>query len=136
MSDPAVVGQICHIYAAADSGPRGKPNLTEEERNAPENLILMCGHHHPIVDKQWADYPATMLISWKKAHEAKYQQGTAEALRLEERIQQHAFLRSLSDQEIDKEIERIRKARYFIGFPSKYPPAEPGALVCEPLKAA
>lgn len=116
LSDAAVVGQICHIYAAADNGPRGKSNLTEEERNAPGNLLLMCGFHHPIVDKQWADYPATTLISWKKAHEAKYQQDTAEALKQQEKMQQNAFLRSLSDQEIDKEIERIRKARYFIGF--------------------
>jgi hypothetical protein len=45
-SDAAVVAYICHIYAAADNGPRGKPYLTEEERNAPDNLILLCGHQH------------------------------------------------------------------------------------------
>src|ERR1700731_3122519 len=41
-SDSAVVAYICHIYAAADNGPRGKPDLTEDERNAPDNLILLC----------------------------------------------------------------------------------------------
>jgi hypothetical protein len=28
VSDAAVLGQICHIFAAADNGPRGKPGLT------------------------------------------------------------------------------------------------------------
>lgn len=118
-SDAAVVGQICHIFAAADNGPRGKPGLTAAERNSPQNLVLMCGHHHPMVDKQWTDFPASRLISWKTAHERKYQQGTAEALKQQSQFQQHAFLRSLSDQEIDKEVERVRKARHILGFQAK-----------------
>src|ERR1700683_4571189 len=52
-SDPAVLGQICHIYAVANKGPRGKPGLTQKQRKAFDNLILMCGYHHPRVDKQW-----------------------------------------------------------------------------------
>jgi len=64
-SDAAVVGHICHIYAAADDGPRGRPGMTEEERDAAENLILLCGHHHQIVDKQYQDYPADKLKTWK-----------------------------------------------------------------------
>jgi hypothetical protein len=65
-SDAAVVGQICYIYAASNDGPRGKPGLTAAERNSPDNLILMCGHHHPLVDKQWETYPADLLTAWKK----------------------------------------------------------------------
>ena len=44
----------------------------------------MCGHHHPLVDKQWETYPVQLLKAWKKAHEAQFQQGTAEALKLQE----------------------------------------------------
>src|SRR5271166_6251546 len=69
VSDAAVVAQICHIYAASDNGPRGKPGLTTAERNSQGNLILMCGHHHPLVDKQWETYPADLLKAWKKTHE-------------------------------------------------------------------
>ncbi|MEF2253388.1 hypothetical protein V4D00_23730, partial [Ralstonia solanacearum] len=29
LSDEAVSAQICHIYAASDNGPRGKPDLTD-----------------------------------------------------------------------------------------------------------
>lgn len=115
-SDAAVIGQICHIYAAADNGPRGKPNLTEKERNAPANLVLLCGHHHPLVDKQWETYPATMLIAWKKAHEAKFQKETAEALQRQSAMHQLAFLAAYSDEQINAEIERIRKARFLVGF--------------------
>src|SRR6266446_1502816 len=118
-SEAAVVGQICHIYAMADDGPRGKPDLTEEARNSPDNLILMCGHHHPLVDKQSETYPAETLRAWKKAHEAKYQRGTAEAAKLQASMQQVAFVQAYSDQQINNEVEKIRKARHLAGFPLK-----------------
>jgi hypothetical protein len=119
LSNAAVVGHICHIYAAADNGPRGKPGLTAKERNTPENLILMCGHHHPLIDKQWRDYPATILLQWKNAHEAKARPGTAEAIKREEDIQKHAFVEQMSDEQIEKAIARIRRGRYLVGFPTR-----------------
>jgi hypothetical protein len=118
-SDAAVVAQICHIYAASDNGPRGKPGLTAAERNEPDNLILLCGHHHPLIDKQYATYPADLLKAWKKTHEAKFQQGTTEALRLQESMQQLAFLQTISDQEIAAEIEAIRKRRFINGYSAR-----------------
>jgi hypothetical protein len=75
LSDAAVVGQICHIYAASDDGPRGKPGLTAAERNSPDNLILMCGHHHPLVDKQWETYPADRLKAWKRRTKLNFNKG-------------------------------------------------------------
>jgi len=118
-SDAVVIGQICHIYAAADNGPAWQPNLSDAERNAPENLILMCGHHHPIVDKQWETYPADLLKQWKKDHEAKYQQGTAEAIKLQASMQQVAFLQNYSDRQIEAEIEKIRQGRYINSYPTR-----------------
>ena len=70
-SDAAVVNHICHIYARSDSGPRNNPGLTEEERNSYDNLILLCAHHHAIVDKQPDTYTAEILKRWKQEHEAK-----------------------------------------------------------------
>jgi hypothetical protein len=63
------VGHIAHIYASSDNGPRGNLSLTNKQRNSPENLILLCGHHHPIVDTQHETYPASMLLEWKEAQE-------------------------------------------------------------------
>lgn len=71
-SEAAVIGQIAHIYAASDNGPRGNPDLTEEERNQPHNLILLCPTHHVVVDKQHETYPATMLLDWRSRHERKF----------------------------------------------------------------
>lgn len=118
-SDDVVAGHICHIYALADNGPRGNPNLTEAERNAPGNLILMCAHHHTIVDKQYETYPAKLLIEWKEKHEAKFEQDTAEALKLQERMQQLSFLQAHSDKEIEAELTRIRQGRSLHGFPTE-----------------
>src|SRR6266446_5289599 len=117
-SKAAVVGHICHIYAASDKGPRGKLGLTERERNSPGNLILMCGDHHPRVDKQWQTYPATKLKKWKKAHEAKATRGTAEAIKREADIEKHVFFEEMSDDQIEKALARIRRARYLVGFPA------------------
>jgi hypothetical protein len=44
-SDEAVIAQISHIYALSDDGPRGKPGLTENERNHHSNLLLLCPTH-------------------------------------------------------------------------------------------
>jgi hypothetical protein len=123
-SDAAVLGQICHIYAASDDGPRGRPDFTATERDSPENLILLCGHHHPLVDKQWETYPADLLKQWKKNHQAKFQQGTAEALKLQESMQRMGFLRTYSDQQIEAEIEAIRQARFINGYPTRQKAAE------------
>jgi hypothetical protein len=123
-SDAAVVAQICHIYAVSDNGPRGKPGLTADERNSPDNLILLCGHHHPLVDKQWQTYPADLLKAWKKSHEAKFQQGTAESLKLQDSIQQLGFLQTYSDQQIAAEIEAVRQKRFINGYPTRQKAAE------------
>jgi hypothetical protein len=72
LSEDAVIGQICHIYAASDNGPRGKPGLTEAEKNSAANLILCCPTHHTVIDKQYSDFPAAILIDWKRRQERSY----------------------------------------------------------------
>ena len=116
-SDALVVGQIAHIYAVKDNGPRGDPDLTQEQRNAHENLILLCPTHHRIVDGQHETYPAVMLIDWKEQHEARMQpalvdlqtQGMAVA----------ALSQTLIDREIDEQLRWLRRARFFVGFDAK-----------------
>jgi hypothetical protein len=114
----AIVGNICHIYAASDKGPRGKLGLTIRERNAFENLILMCGHHHPRVDKLYEDYPASDLLKWKQEHEAKALQNTPENLKRQADIQKLAFFQQISDQQIDHKLDRLIRARALNGFPA------------------
>ena len=71
-SEEVVLGEICHIYAVSEDGPRGKSGLTEKEKNSPKNLVLCCPTHHTVVDKQHETYPATMLLDWKAKQERAY----------------------------------------------------------------
>ena len=42
------IGQVCHIKAAENGGPRFSPAMTNEQRRAPANLMLMCYAHHQV----------------------------------------------------------------------------------------
>ena len=45
-----VVGKVCHIKAAQLAGPRYDPQQTAAERHGYDNLILLCGKHHTVID--------------------------------------------------------------------------------------
>ena len=117
-SNAAVVGQICHIYAISEDGPRGKSGLTEEELNSIDNLILCCGHHHPVIDKQHESYPAKLLIQWKEVHEAKINRLVSEGSKPihTDVFRNQIFREDLVDGEIEKQVDILRKSRFFPEF--------------------
>lgn len=117
-SDAHVAAQICHIYAISEDGPRGKSGLSEKELNSPENLVLMCSHHHGIVDGQHETYPAVMLKEWKKTHEEKMRKRLSSNLdRIKPDILSHPYFpKSLVDQKIKEEVSVLRKSRFFVEF--------------------
>lgn len=79
--DPAVVlGEAAHISAVSTKGPRGNRDLSLTDRNQYENLVLLCGHHHTLVDKQPDSYPALELTRWKVEHEQWVRQRTREEI--------------------------------------------------------
>jgi hypothetical protein len=59
------VGVAAHITAAAKGGPRYNPNLTQEERRAPDNGIWMCQTHGTLVDRDHVRFPELTLREWK-----------------------------------------------------------------------
>jgi hypothetical protein len=80
-SSPAlVVGQIAHIYAISEDGPRGRAGLTTRDANQVCNLILLCPTHHVKVDGQHASYPATMLLDWKTRRERDYAEAMSRSI--------------------------------------------------------
>ena len=117
-SDAIVIAHICHIYAVSEDGPRGKAGLTNQELNSHENLILLCRHHHAIVDGQHETYPADMLMKWKQMHESKIKERISEDLKSfqPKRFSSPYFPTELIDQKIDEEVDILRKSRYFIEF--------------------
>lgn len=77
--EEVVVGEECHIVAQGESGPRAPTSLTEDEqsqwqsliddRDGYQNLILLCGVHHKVIDRDVANHPVDRLIELRQAHE-------------------------------------------------------------------
>ena len=66
----AVFGQIAHITAASDDGPRFDPSMTDEQRRSFDNLVLLCAQHHKIIDDNEEKYTVDMIKQWKDDHES------------------------------------------------------------------
>jgi len=57
--------------AEEDNGPRGNPTMPVAERNAYPNLILLCGDHHTLIDKDHGThFSVAQLRQMKASHEA------------------------------------------------------------------
>jgi len=67
----AVIGEIAHIMASSDQGPRADKTMPGPERNKYANLILFCPTHHTVVDKQPNTFTVEDLRRWKCELEAK-----------------------------------------------------------------
>lgn len=67
-NDPTIIGEMAHIIAKKNKGPRG---IEEGGSDTYKNLILLCPTHHTIIDKAPAKFPPEMLYEWKTHHEEK-----------------------------------------------------------------
>ena len=67
------IAEMAHVFAANDGGPRAKPDLSEEERGAFENLIMLCANCHTLVDKAPNSFPDKLILGWKREHANKLQ---------------------------------------------------------------
>ena len=47
-----VLGEIAHIVGLAEGSARWRADMSDAERNAPENLLVLCRDHHRIVDEK------------------------------------------------------------------------------------
>lgn len=69
--DPEVpIGDIAHVCAHGDSGPRVDATLSPRERNDYDNLILLCKNCHARLDGQKNTNTVEMIQELKHAHEA------------------------------------------------------------------
>ncbi|MFG1611051.1 hypothetical protein [Actinoplanes sp. NPDC049265] len=57
--------QIAHIRSESPKGPRHDPTYTDDI-NGFENLLLLCGVHHPPVDQHDSAYSIEELLEWKE----------------------------------------------------------------------
>ncbi|SUP37456.1 Uncharacterised protein [Vibrio owensii] len=70
-------GNIAHIAARNEGGPRYDPLQSDEERNSYDNLMWMCPTHHTIIDKRdnWDFFTADVLHQMKREHEEDIKRG-------------------------------------------------------------
>jgi hypothetical protein len=64
-----ITGEICHIKARHDGGPRFDREQSDEDRHALGNLISLCRHHHKVIDSEPALYREEALKEMKSIHE-------------------------------------------------------------------
>jgi hypothetical protein len=64
------VGEIAHIVAKVENGPRGRDPLVPERRDDYDNLILLCPTHHKVIDDNEDNWPVERLKEMKANHEA------------------------------------------------------------------
>jgi hypothetical protein len=72
------LSDICHIEALNVEGARynDSPEITDKDRNAEHNLILLCKNHHHIIDQKDEDgtwhYSTEQLKAMKYSHEERF----------------------------------------------------------------
>lgn len=66
-----MIGRICHIEAALPDGKRFNDAMSNEERRSFDNLLLLCGDHHTIIDSDEDRYSVTHLRQMKQRHEER-----------------------------------------------------------------
>jgi hypothetical protein len=64
-----VVGKVCHIKGAKPGSARYDAQQSAAERHGFDNLILMCGRHHDVIDDDEEAYTVERLIKMKVDHE-------------------------------------------------------------------
>ena len=74
--DGTLTGECCHIEAFSQGGARFNPDTLIEDKNAEDNLILLCSRHHKIIDSHPQEYTAERLKEIKHNHEQKYSRDT------------------------------------------------------------
>ena len=81
-SKGVVLGHVCHIEAAMPDGARFNGVMTNEQRRAGANLVLMCGGHHAQIDskKYEKEYDLERVRRIKRDHEARFK-GIGDSLR-------------------------------------------------------
>jgi hypothetical protein len=85
-----VVVQIAHIRSEKKKGPRHVPSYPKESLHSFENLLLLCGKHHPPVDQHESVYTVEELEQWKACQVAQTgtQLSTSESRQVIEQILQ------------------------------------------------
>lgn len=81
-----ILAEVCHICARKPRGPRFDERQSDEERHGFDNLILMCGVHHKLIDapENLERFSTDILLQMKAEHESAARQVGAVSVQLSE----------------------------------------------------
>jgi hypothetical protein len=65
-----LLGELCHIKADSPGGPRYDTNQTDAERQAFENLLVLCPTHHTVIDDDEVSFSVLRLQEIKRDRES------------------------------------------------------------------
>ena len=105
-ADGLFVGQVCHIEAAEPGGERFNASMTNEERRAVSNLLLMCYPHH-IKTNDLNAFPVRKLRDMKADHERRFSHPDRAML---------LQLQDWTDTDIPKEPTSLRRFNVVVGW--------------------
>lgn len=71
------LAQRAHIYAFSEGGKRFSRLITRKKINDIDNLMLLCGACHDLVDSESTGYSAEVLRAMKKEHEDRIERLTS-----------------------------------------------------------
>mgnify|MGYP005841012639 CR=1 FL=1 len=97
------LSDICHIESISEDGPRynSAPEITNKDRNAEPNLILLCKNHHHIIDQKDGDgswrYSADQLKAMKREHEERFAENRQQLFNSKRQSLLAQIVRALSD---------------------------------------
>jgi hypothetical protein len=77
---PTNLGKIAHIVGLGRQGPRADSTIPIKDLNRVENLLLLCGVHHDLVDANPRIYSVEVLAACKDNHEARIEGTSTPAL--------------------------------------------------------
>lgn len=68
---PVNLGERAHIVGATEGArsPRGNAHLEASERDLVDNLVLLCGRHHRVIDRLIVEHTVEGLRAMKRRHE-------------------------------------------------------------------
>lgn len=69
-------GEMAHIHAVSEGGPRHKYGMSKEEKNNIDNLMLLCEEHHHLIDTNPEDFSEGLLVQKKISHEKRIREVT------------------------------------------------------------
>lgn len=98
--------QIAHIRALAPNGPRHAANMSTNQLNSFDNLILLCKPHHDEVDRDApGSYPVSLLRQWKTDRE----QSNGEALAALQGVVTETALQEAISKAVQQRDEEIKE---------------------------